>query len=200
MYPTVPPPPEEETYWSVGDLELFKGASAFYLDGSGGSRSSDTRLRRCCWGAVVVDFTGCEAPEVVAGCLGALAGADQSVPRSELQAAVCVAELTGPNEVGLMSDCKYVVDKASISRARSRYGANGDLWERYWSAYDSKSGKIRIVKVKAHCTHADVLNGAISWQDYAGNAYADAYADAAAEKASLPSASSRALTSWTRPL
>ena len=56
----------------------------------------------------------------------------------------------------------------------------------YWQALGNKSGMVRTTKVKAHSTKEDVLSGAVTWQDYAGNALADAYADSAADKASVP--------------
>ena len=169
-------------------MERFSGSSKSNLDGSGGQRSSDARLRRCGWGAIVLDFSQPLAPEVVAGCLGPLAGPEQTVPRSELQAAVFVSEVTGPNGVHLLSDNQYVVDRANQPRAASLHGPNGDLWERFWSAVDAKAGNLRVTKVKAHCNEQDVLNGVISPEDYAGNSFADACADSAADQSALPQA------------
>ena len=53
---------------------------------------------------------------------------------------------------------------------------------------DAKGSAVKITKVKAHCTPADVLHGIVSPEDFAGNAFADRFADDAAELAALPSA------------
>ena len=53
-YPDVPQVPEElETFW-MGDPDEWQHATKVYLDGSGGERTSDPRLRRCGWGAVII--------------------------------------------------------------------------------------------------------------------------------------------------
>ena len=141
-YPQIPPPPEEEEAYQVGnpDEDFFR-ESVFYLDGSGGSRSSDKRLRRCGWAAITTDFSEPAAPELKAGFFGKLAGQEQTVPRSELYAAVFVLEQTEEREVKLLSDSKYFVDLIKARRSKSIAGSNADLWERYWQAFDWKMGK-----------------------------------------------------------
>ena len=54
-YPDLPEPVEEEDAYHTWNFEVFQASEKFYLDGSGGSRSSDKRLRRCGWAAIVFD-------------------------------------------------------------------------------------------------------------------------------------------------
>ena len=131
MYPNVPEPEDDPEVMHSGDFDNFKLADKFYLDGSGGARSSDKRLRRCGWGAVVADLSNINNPLVVAAAFGPLPGPDHTVPRSELYAAVFAMEATDAAEIWLVSDSKYFVDHANAPASRNLFGRNGDLWERY---------------------------------------------------------------------
>ena len=156
----------------------------FYLDGSGGSRSSDARIRRCGWAAVLLDFDNGKT-EFVGACFGGLPGADQVVPRSELQAASQALKATGTSKVWFKSDSSYVVDLYAKSRNHSLLSINGDLWEEFWNLVDSKNGDVSISKVKAHCSVDEINAGIISWRDFEGNMYADKFADKGAEENQL---------------
>ena len=69
-------------------------------------------------------------------------------------------------------DASYVVDgAASADKLRSRrQGMNGDLWE------PIRDDHPPVDKVRAHATIEDVIEGRVEWQDYVGNALADAAA------------------------
>ena len=108
------------------------------------------------------------------------------MPRSELYAAVFAFEKTSSRPVAVFSDSKYFVDLTKCSRTNNLHAPNGDLWLRYWAAYDHKAGKVTVRKVKAHCKYQDVIDGVIHWKDFAGNAFADQIADQAAEAAKVP--------------
>ena len=94
-YPELPEPPEVEDCAEFGGPQIFKKADVYFLDGSGGKRSGDERLRRCGWAAITADFSDSEAPEVTSGYFGPLPGPSQTVPRSELYAAVAALENRG---------------------------------------------------------------------------------------------------------
>ena len=184
-YPIVEPPIESEISYEFGSMATFNYSQSYYLDGSGGARTNDSRLRRCGWAAITIDTSCPGTPEVTGAVFGPLAGPQQIVPRSELYAGLFVAEATGDRSIKLHSDSKYFVDHCNSRRHKSLLGAHGDLWERWWNCYDLKGGKLSVVKVKAH-SDATAIGVDISWQDYVGNCYADKFADHAAEKASLP--------------
>ena len=134
-----------------------------------------------------MNFQG-STPEIVAGAAGNLLGKTQTVPRSELFAAVYAAEATGSNALKIYSGCKYLTDKAKRSRPRSNLIKNGDLWQRYWQAVEAKGGQVRVVKVKAHCDGDDIINGITKYRELAGNIAADAFAVRGAKKAQVPAA------------
>ena len=133
-----------------------------------------------------MDGSDAVLPIMIGGVYGGLPGATQTVPRSELYAAVHVMEATGEAPVWLLSECKYFTDKARGLTARSSGCDNHDLWERYWSAHSLKAGDVRVTKVKAHGNLEDLREGHVSFEDYAGNAYADRFAVEGAEKVQLP--------------
>ena len=82
-------------------------------DGSGGSRSSDTFLRRCSWAGVVVTQSG----EVLAGTQGTLIGS-QTVPRAEITAVtIILGQLRlSTKRVTVWSDCALVVSRGAALR------------------------------------------------------------------------------------
>ena len=102
------PPPAQAPVHRAGDMHPRPG-SAYYLDGSGGERTSDPRLRRCGWAAVHM----CHG-QVIGSLHGILPGPFQTVPRSELLALVALVEEIGPQLAAtaapLASDCAYVVN------------------------------------------------------------------------------------------
>ena len=80
-------------------------------------------------------------------------------------------------------DADYVVK--GFPKVEERLTANNaDVWaaiQREASQLD-----VEVRKVKAHTTAEQVASGEVSWEDYAGNAVADAFAKAAAALAELP--------------
>ena len=91
----VPPLPVQEEVWEVGDVADL-GGNDFFLDGAGGKRSSDWRLRRIGW--AWIQLPPCEIPTEdplgdhgwhypahchdCTGQYGTMAG-EQTVPRAE---------------------------------------------------------------------------------------------------------------------
>ena len=63
------------------------GRSSYYLDGSGGDNTQDSRSRRCGWAAVCLDEDKQEV-DLEQAIFGSLARARQTVPRAELTVAV----------------------------------------------------------------------------------------------------------------
>ncbi len=187
-YPCIEPQEEVLGHSVCGDYHQFCTSTKFYLDGSGGARTKDSRLRRCGWGAIVLDFSEPSAPTAVAGCCGGLPSMPQTVPRSELYAAIFVVEncICPDKKLWLLSDCKYFVQSAAKGRDHCIYGQHADLWLRYWDACEAKDLQIRITKVKAHSSVDDVKLGQISLEDFAGNTYADKFANAGAEAVQIP--------------
>ena len=171
--------------FTIGNPNAFCIQNTFYLDGSGGSATSDPRLRRCGWGSVVVDCQDLLCPELISGRFGALPESQQTVPRAELYAAVYTLEHCTADRIVLMSDCKYFVDNAGLPKEHSVYGVNGDLWERYFDACAPKQS-VEAIKVAAHGELEQLVSGSIRWEDYIGNSYADKLAGEGAARAALP--------------
>ena len=105
-YPVVPDPEENFVYKRTGAENLFLSGSVFYLDGSGGVHTGDARLRRCGWAACVVAFGEGSDARLLAAEFGPLHGFPQTVPRSELLAAVHVMRrVDAATSVFSVSDC-----------------------------------------------------------------------------------------------
>eukprot|EP00972_Heterocapsa_arctica_P010724 1573031-Heterocapsa_arctica.AAC.1 len=65
------------------------GPELYYGDGSGGRHTADPRLRRCGWSVCHVDELGVLEPHhLKGGVFGSLGGHLQTVPRSEIWAAI----------------------------------------------------------------------------------------------------------------
>ena len=189
----IPDPPDHMPTSCIGGLELFARGRHFYLDGSGGARSSDPRLRRCGWGSALMNFSSPLEPRLRASLFGGVPGLVQTVPRSELLAAVRTLELSDPEPVVLFSDSAYFVDGTADDREHALASGNGDLWQRYWQAVDLHLGCVLVVKVKAHAELEALSMGHIKWWHFAGNHFADRLACRGAESAALPEATVSAL-------
>ena len=113
----------EELGSSKQDLQSLRAYRAHKIqvntDGSGGSNTSDTRLRRCGWTWIVNKYRWGAAPSYVAhygqrGTLRDMGPEAQTVPRAELEAVYHAlrALKTAPwiEEILIYSDCKAVVD------------------------------------------------------------------------------------------
>ena len=73
------------------------------------------------------------------------------------------------------SDCQWVVDSYG-SGPTSCTGAahvHADIWRKVHALNDGRKHQVRVEKVKAHATEADLAQGYPSWYKE-GNAYADA--------------------------
>ena len=132
------------------------------------------RANRAGWASVVND----EVNELW-GKHGVCAETYTSVVRSELHALVEVLRITaGPITVHV--DSKIAVDGVAHGRewcCDTRREA-ADLWKLVWDRLDDMPGWVQVVKVKAHLTYQDALNGRIHWQRWIGNAVADQWAKA----------------------
>ena len=73
------------------------------------------------------------------------------------------------------SDCQWVVDsfEGGPSSCTGAGHVHADLWRRVHNKNDGRTSPIRIEKVKAHATDADLRQGYPLWYKE-GNAYADA--------------------------
>ncbi len=65
-----------------------------------------------------MDFEDPTALELVVGCCDGLPGAVQTVPRTEMYAAIFTLEDTGSQTIQMCSDCKYFVDGFQQKRVR----------------------------------------------------------------------------------
>ena len=119
-----------------------------FIDGSGGKRTKDKRLRRCGW-AWVVPKQG-SSKDVRYGARGALAGL-QTVPRAELRAIhhclSSIKEHKHIKELTIYSDCKMAVDGIAKGRQDSSKTKLGQLWTCVWDEYEAciRSGIQSIV-------------------------------------------------------
>ena len=176
------PPKEVVRRLMVGDRRLWR-PGIFFTDGSGGDKGSDPRLRRCGWGAVRLNLDDPGNPKIACGAYGPLPGRRQTVPRSELFAAIAVLDLVQRGDVVIFSDCSYLVDHADSLAKRECLclGRNGDLWTRWWHLIDTRDGLVVVKKVKAHSMYSDLCSGAITLENFRGNALADYLAGKGAE-------------------
>ena len=157
-------------------------------DGSGG-KEAHPMLRRCGWAWVQLRGISQHAAEA-----GALPGARQSVPRSELFA--LIRALENPEmrtlPMHLYTDHQNWVRRfeqgKSDASARRRLQSHQDLWMRFWQAYDSRpaTAKVGMWWVNAHVKSWLDMNPSLPPQAYEGNRLADLLADEAAAVAQLP--------------
>ena len=157
-----------------------------FLDGSGGAHSSDPRLRRCGFAAVMVDSMG-PANTMAQVTYGALGGLPQTVPRSELTAALAALRaFSGP--LILYSDCDYFVKGVGKSSHWHLTCSNNDLWAQFVPLWSARRGEVRVLKVKAHAQAHHLQAGLITVPELRGNYLADGVAGLAASSHSIPEA------------
>ena len=115
-------------------------------DGTGGKHTSEPRLRRCAWAAVVL----CPALSQIGSITGLLTGPRQTVPRAELWGGIqTLARANDALDVELGIDASYVT-KGVRSRDRLLQGDNGDLWSVFDKLIEGHSGKTTVFKVISH--------------------------------------------------
>ena len=149
-------------------------------DGSGGEQSSDPRLRRCGWGAVVSTLES-EGMTVLAHASGGIEG-KQTVPRAELTALAWIAWRTS-GDITVAVDAMYVV-KGFNRGEQWVHGSNVGLWQHLWQGIAERQGAITLRWTKSHPTVADLelYEDVPVWQ-FRLNAWVDGLAEAAAAEA-----------------
>ena len=133
------------------------------------------------------------------GKYGVCADPYATVLRSELRALVAILRVAvGPLTIHV--DSKLVVD--GVARGRRwccdsrREGA--DLWRQVWDLLDDMPDLIDVVKVRAHLSYQDVLDGRIGWKSWLGNAIADRWAKAGSAAAARQSPVAAVNAQWNR--
>ena len=123
--------------------------------------------------------------------LGGVPGA-QTVPRAELQAATWASNFVGAEQV--KSDSAYVVHGADKVKAwldeglappKLLHSTNADLWQA-WALEAQLSGRTDVRKVTAHLSMGQAVRQNVDFEDYAGNACADALASVASSLNQAP--------------
>jgi len=114
-----------------------------------------------------------------------LPGSLQSNQRAELYAILLALE-TDSRPLEIRTDSAYARNGCVKGRHawrrrgwRTRRGVllNSDLWQKIDVLLNTRPvGHVLFVKVKGHSSAEDVLNGNVSWQDKAGNDFADGLA------------------------
>ena len=123
------------------------------------------------WGFVVLDDEG----KWLWTAKGTFAGPNCSSFRAELNALLEALRATMP-PVTIYVDNKAVVD--GVQRGERWCTASGssgaDLWREIWGYLrELKGQEVQVVKVKAHTSWWDVLEGRISHREHVGNSMAD---------------------------
>ena len=101
----------------------------------------------------------------------------QTVPRAELYALVMIVRsLPFGASIRIGVDAKYLMQGFSRDRSLGASGANGDLWDQYFSILSSNHLSVQFFNVKSHLGYDDIVAGRISVTDLVGNEAADAFA------------------------
>ena len=188
----VPPPPESDLLMVIGESEaLDSDFPVIFTDASGGAFSADPRLRRVGFGIAVVRFDDFHNHSLHFGAFGALPGAEQTVPRGELYAAVVALRLLPAKKgrpVMLITDClpffETALDDKKLAKAIS--SANGDLWEEWQKMRRKHSNLILMQWTPSHQTAKELYCGLVNLFKFVGNTFADALAERGAALASVP--------------
>ena len=173
-------PQEAEEYVAKVGSTVWDGGT-YYLDGSGGERTRDRRLRRCGWATVKLkeEGPGMVEAKYSQAAFGSLGGRQQTVPRAELKAAIETLKLCrrGDKDVFMHTDCLYVYKGASKEGAGMP--KHMDLWGEYrelLEEYKAAGRSVTVFKVKAHAEYADLLLENLTGRQFAGNCLADSFA------------------------
>ena len=177
----IPPPPSHEAVRVDGALakDSTWTLPAFLrvgTDGTGGRHTSEPRLRRCAWAAVVM----CPALTQIGSITGLVTGTRQTVPRAELLAVVRILEQLAaratdePVALVIHLDCQYVHQRWQRAVRSPRH--HGDLWERFWSLVDHWTGRVTIEWGYSHLGQEGIDTGKCTAEHTAANEAADAMA------------------------
>ncbi len=147
-------------------------------DGSGGTFSSEPRLRRCGWGFAILDPSG----NLLASGSGPLTSWRQTVPLAELEAATQLA-LSTKGDLTFHVDATYVLrgvrrGSASVPKRHSYQ------WQRFWAAVGDR--RAEALKIAAHKTLDQALQEGVDPVAWEANDQADKLAERAAAEAQLP--------------
>ena len=160
-------PPEPRGGWRLGSV-----------DGSGGTFSSDPRLRRVGWGAGVWD----EQLNPLGTLQGNVVGL-QTINRAELKGAIELLRHT-KGDLIVVTDSAYLI-RGHTKGPRRRLQSNRRLWLEYWRVFGAREGHIRYLKVKSHATDPEVRARFPDWALFV-NDKADELASEAAAQAAVP--------------
>ncbi len=175
--PKLPPsPPTHRRYWARDPSAPCVATGEVYVDGS--ARGIFWRARRAAWASVGLGEDGRVAWTLSGSCNEPFA----SSFRAEQRALLETLRIAAP-PLRVHCDNQMVVDGVAKGRKwclnPRREGAS--LWRDIWRALDDVGGGVEVVKVKAHTSWRDVLEGKVSLRGQRGNAMADATAKAALE-------------------
>jgi hypothetical protein len=183
---------------------VLKDVRVLYSDGSGGPALLPKGRPVCGSGAAAVDFEydddGAPVHVKEVGIMSTLVQLRQSVPRAEVWAiasALNQGAVTG--KVDVRPDASYAVDGIvgdEGARSRRRQGANGDVWEALDQAVDENEAVVEVKRVPAHAEMRDLVAGAVSVEDYIGNALADAAAGAVAYREAFEDPCIKEVAQW----
>ncbi len=147
-------------------------------DGSGGTHSSDPRIRRCGWAFAIVG----DDLRVLASGRGPLLCWRQTVPLSELDAArIALLCTTGP--ATLLIDSAVVV-KGIRRGPHHKHATNVHQWRGFWEAAGDRA--IIATKIKSHQSAQEAEEAGAPAQHWLANQRADQLAEQAAKEAQIP--------------
>ena len=185
---------------------LLRGTSSRPLlacgDGSGGTASSDPRLRRAAWAWALMDNSASpegNAAHVAAGWSSPLVGdfacgQKQTVNRAELSALLDFLKQSA-GDADFITDSAYVLKgvRRIQSGQHKKLKSNLDLWRECMPLVAQRT--LRVHKVESHIAedHPDVLNKIIPLDWVRGNTWADEFAGLAAAEAAVPVSQAEAI-------
>ncbi len=171
-----PPPPVHRRYWARDPEAPCIATGEVYVDGS--ARGVFWRARRAAWASVGLGADGRVDWTLSGSCNEPFASSFRAEQRALLETLLIAVP-----PLRVHCDNQMVVDGVAKGRRwclnPRREGAS--LWRDIWRAMDEAGDGIEVVKIKAHTSWEDVLNGVVTLRGQKGNAMADATAKAALE-------------------
>ena len=162
---------------------VLSASRRVYTDGSGEPQWCPDAAKRCgCgWAPLTAKQRGSQKEDFevheVAHAASSVPGT-QTVPNAEAWAAACaVAVLLSRVRCALLSDATYVVNGMNAEdRSRLVGGQHAASWLKLYKAIDARSEPIDVVRVPAHRTAQQVIDGTIPLCEFVGNTLADGVA------------------------